>query len=51
MKGNEQETLISIQAQIENDKLFLAIWDPINEKDVSCEKQQEHYYLAGDWCV
>jgi len=28
-----------IQAQMENGKLFIAIWDPINEKGVSCEKQ------------
>ena len=32
-------------------QFFIEIWDPINEKGVSCEKQQEHFYLAGDWCV
>jgi len=51
LKGNGQETLPLIQAQKENGKLFVAILDPINEKGVSCEKQQEHFYLAGDWCV
>jgi len=24
---------------------------PINENGASCEKQKEHFYLAGDWCV
>jgi len=50
LKSHEQETLF-IKAQKENDQLFIAIGDPINEKGVSCEKQQEHFYLAGDWCV
>jgi len=30
---------------------FISIWDHINEKGVSCEKQQEHFHLAGDGCV
>jgi len=40
-----------IQAQKENGKLLSKIGDPINEKGVCCEKQKEHFYLAGDWCV
>ena len=40
-----------MQAQQENGKLFIAIWNSINEKGVSCEKQQEHFYLAEDWCA
>jgi len=35
-----------MQAQKKNGKLFIDIWDTINEKGVSCE--QEHFYLAGD---
>jgi len=46
-----QETLLIIQAQKENGKLFIEIWDRINEKGVSYDKQQDHFHLAGDWCV
>jgi len=47
LKGNEQET-VSTKGKWQT---FHRNLRPINEKGVSCEKQQEHFYLAGDWCV
>ena len=42
------KTLLITQAQKENGKSFIEVWDINNENDVSCEKQQDHFCLAGD---
>jgi len=44
LKGNEQETL-STKGKWQT---FHRNLRPINEKGISTEKQQEHFYLAGD---